>query len=103
VVRFRFLPTNLHIRLVKKLAHVLDGVDISSRTVGEIFDCPEAEARMLVLEEWAELVEPPLTTDADPLENEPHNSSVLQNIHLHRYGKMDKFGQVIYLHSDQTR
>ena len=81
---------------------MLDGVDVSCRLVGEMFDCPDPEARMLLLEEWAALVEPPLTTDVGPLANEPPKPSVLQIIDLHRDGKKDKFAQVVDVHSSQT-
>lgn len=48
----------MRVRLLKKLALFLDGIDLTSRVVGEIFDCSEESARLLVLEGWAEFVDP---------------------------------------------
>jgi hypothetical protein len=46
----------MKVRLTKKLAEMLDGVDLSEHHVGEVFDLPEGEARLIVAEEWAEPV-----------------------------------------------
>jgi hypothetical protein len=56
-----FLRTKSHeffvkIRLTRKLATVLNGVDLSPFKVGDVFRLPEYDAMMLVLEGWAELV-----------------------------------------------
>jgi hypothetical protein len=42
------------VRLTKKLAAVLDGVDVSRRRVGEVFELPSCEADLLIAEGWAE-------------------------------------------------
>jgi hypothetical protein len=41
------------VRLIRKLAQWIDGVDLTGRAVGEVVDLPETEARLLVAEEWA--------------------------------------------------
>ena len=44
------------IRLTRKLAPVLNGVDLSLAEVGEVLVVSEAVAAMLIREGWAELV-----------------------------------------------
>ena len=44
------------VRLTKKLAEVVDGIDISHYAEGDVIDLPEPHARMLVAEGWGELV-----------------------------------------------
>ena len=41
------------IRLTKKLAAVMNGVDVSGVNVGDIVDLPEPAARMMIDEGWA--------------------------------------------------
>ena len=45
----------MRIRLTRKLALCINGVDISGLNVGDVVDLPESNARMLLLEGWAEL------------------------------------------------
>jgi hypothetical protein len=45
----------MQVRLLRKLANVIDGVDLTCHEVGESFDLPAAEARLLIAEGWAEL------------------------------------------------
>ncbi len=87
----------MRIRLVKKLAEVLNDVDLTDRTVGQIFECPERDARMLILEGWADgLGTPPVDQRESPepdngsFENAQLSQSVWQVIDLHREGKKDK-------------
>ncbi|HEY2905480.1 MAG TPA: hypothetical protein VGJ29_06235 [Vicinamibacterales bacterium] len=40
-------------RLTRKLAEMIDGVDLSQRHVGDVFRLAEPEARLLVAEDWA--------------------------------------------------
>ena len=47
----------VRVRLVRKFALVLNGVDLSKVHLGDVVDFPDAAARMLVLEGWAEVVE----------------------------------------------
>lgn len=44
------------IRLIRKLASILNGVDLSKFHVGDVLVVPEATAAMLIREGWAELV-----------------------------------------------
>ena len=48
----------MHVRLFKKFASFLNGVDLRNVRVGECVDLPAATARMMVLEGWAEPVGP---------------------------------------------
>jgi hypothetical protein len=47
----------MKVRLTKKLAEMLDGIDLSTHQVGEVFDLPACEARLIVAEDWAEPVD----------------------------------------------
>ena len=56
------------IRLLRKYAAVLDGFDLTERSVGDVFFVNEDDAAMLAREGWAE----PTTGDArHPLGDEP--------------------------------
>jgi CheY-like chemotaxis protein len=46
----------VQVRLTRKLAQHLDGIDLSHRNVGDVIDVPEREARILIAEGWAERV-----------------------------------------------
>ena len=46
------------VRLTRKLADRLDGVDLSNRSVGDVFEMPASEARLLLAERWAVPIEP---------------------------------------------
>ena len=52
----RILELMQRIRLIKKLAPLLNGIDLSKYDVGDILQMPEATAAMLIREGWAELV-----------------------------------------------
>jgi hypothetical protein len=43
----------MKVRLTRKLANQLDGVDVSTRNEGEVFNLPRAEAELLIAEHWA--------------------------------------------------
>src|SRR5690349_17187274 len=43
----------MRIRLTKKLAERLDGIDVSFRRVGDVLDLPLHDAVLLVAEGWA--------------------------------------------------
>jgi len=49
----------MRIRLVRKLADAIDGVDISPYAVGDVIDLPADEARLLIAERWAASAENP--------------------------------------------
>lgn len=42
------------VRLTRKLADFLDGVDVSDRRVGDVFELSTVEAHLLVAEGWAQ-------------------------------------------------
>ncbi|MGH9145924.1 MAG: hypothetical protein ACRD1Q_04390 [Vicinamibacterales bacterium] len=51
----------LRIRLTRKLAERLNGVDLTGFRAGEVIELPDQAARMLLAEGWAEkVVEKPL-------------------------------------------
>jgi hypothetical protein len=41
------------VRLTRRLADVIDGVDLTGRAVGDIVKLPASEARLLIAEGWA--------------------------------------------------
>jgi hypothetical protein len=41
------------VRLTRKLAENIDGVDLSNHDVGDMFDLPLRKARLLLAEGWA--------------------------------------------------
>ena len=43
----------MKVRLTKKYAERIDGVDLVGRDVGDMLDLPTEKARLLVAEEWA--------------------------------------------------
>ncbi|HTM04544.1 MAG TPA: hypothetical protein VL173_13630 [Vicinamibacterales bacterium] len=43
----------MRIRLTRKLAELLNGVDLSRHRVGDVFDLPLRDAQVLVAEGWA--------------------------------------------------
>jgi hypothetical protein len=43
----------MRVRLTRKLAPLVDGVDLSSHEVGDVFDLPEEQARLVIAEDWA--------------------------------------------------
>lgn len=48
----------MRVRLIRKLANSLNGIDLKKVRVGEVVDVSNSEASMLIAEGWAE----PLTT-----------------------------------------
>lgn len=46
----------MRVRLLRKLATFLNGLDLSHVNVGDVFDLPERDAAMLIREGWAEPV-----------------------------------------------
>jgi hypothetical protein len=43
----------LRIRLTRKFAKSIDGIDLSRRAVGDVIDLPERDAHILIAEGWA--------------------------------------------------
>jgi hypothetical protein len=52
-MRVALIHDGMQVRLTRKLAEQIDGIDLSNQTVGDVFDLPERKARMLVAEGWA--------------------------------------------------
>jgi hypothetical protein len=48
---------SMRIRLIRKPALCLNGVDVANVRVGDVVDLPERDARLLLLEGWAEPVD----------------------------------------------
>jgi hypothetical protein len=44
----------MHITLLRKLADIVDGIDLSGHVVGNVIDLPDEHADLLVAEGWAE-------------------------------------------------
>ena len=47
----------VQVRLTKKLAEIIDGIDLSDRRVGDVVDLPRHEAEILLAEGWASPVD----------------------------------------------
>ena len=45
--------TRMRVLLTRKLADVIDGIDLSSRKIGDVFDVSGTEGRLLLAERWA--------------------------------------------------
>jgi hypothetical protein len=43
----------MRVRLIKKLADTIDGIDLAGCRVGDILDLPRRAARLLIAEQWA--------------------------------------------------
>ena len=43
----------MRVRLVRKFAEAIDGVDLRGHDVDEVFDVSAGDARLLMAEEWA--------------------------------------------------
>jgi hypothetical protein len=62
----------IRIRLTRKLAAVLNGIDVSSLQVGDTLELPDSAAERMIAERWAErivdpmVVNPPLQQPTGP-------------------------------------
>jgi hypothetical protein len=54
------------VRLTRKLAERIDGIDLSRHKVGDVLIVPSHQARLLVAEGWAEIVPPHSRRDQSP-------------------------------------
>jgi hypothetical protein len=43
----------MKVRLTRKLAPLVDGIDLSNYEVGDVFDLPAEQARLVIAEDWA--------------------------------------------------
>ena len=50
----QFGSTEMRVRITRKLAEQIDGVDLTNHDVGDVIDLPDRKARMLVAEGWGE-------------------------------------------------
>jgi hypothetical protein len=57
----------VQVRLTKKLAEAIDGIDLSERRVGDVVDLPKHDAAILLAEGWASPVEPAFGSRTRPL------------------------------------
>ena len=48
----------MRIRLTRRLASSIDGIDLSARRVGDVFDLTGAEGELLIAEGWAMRIAP---------------------------------------------
>src|SRR4051794_22710939 len=46
----------MRVRLLRKLANILDGVDVSAYQIGDVMDVTQLEADILCAEGWVEVV-----------------------------------------------
>ena len=44
----------MRVRIVRKLANFVNGIDLSHCTTGDLIDVPEWQARLMVAERWAD-------------------------------------------------
>ena len=54
----------VRIRLTRKLAARLNGIDVTNQRVGDIMQLPDRAAAMLIAEGWAEAVAEPVPSPA---------------------------------------
>jgi hypothetical protein len=43
----------MRVRITRKLAEAIDGVDLSHNRVGEVIELPDSKARLVIAEGWA--------------------------------------------------
>jgi hypothetical protein len=63
------------VRLTKKLAECIDGVELNDARVGDVLDLPAPQARLLLAEQWAVPHRRPrskASRDADPSAKPTH-------------------------------
>ena len=69
----------MQVRLTKKLAEVIDGIDLSDRRVGDVLNLPKHDAEVLLAEGWASPVEPAFgtgTNRADAHDRPPRSTKI---------------------------
>ena len=53
----------VRVRLIRKLADHLDGIDLSKYNIGDVFNLPRREAELLIREGWAVIADSASTLD----------------------------------------
>lgn len=48
------MVTEMRVKLVRKFANVINGIDLTNLCVGEVLDLKDRDASMLIAEGWAE-------------------------------------------------
>ena len=74
---------SVQVKLIRKLAEIIDDVDTSDREVGDTFRIPEDKARLLVAERWADIVEPKRRgrpSDGNALDDDSRRSYLRQSL-----------------------
>jgi hypothetical protein len=66
----------VRIRLIKKLAEMIDGIDLTGRNAGDLLDLTKLEARILLAEGWA-VREPGRGNPRQYVSRTPHPSTRL--------------------------
>jgi hypothetical protein len=71
----------MRVRLVRKLADILDGIDVSAYKSGDILNLSQRDAELLIAEQWAVSVEyAPHTAQPSP----PASDAILAIAQLNR-------------------
>jgi hypothetical protein len=78
------------IRLTRKLADYLDGVDVSSRRQGDVFELPTLEAQLLIAEGWAAAHIPPVVVGQFGAEKSPTSESQTPSDSSRVIGNVDR-------------
>jgi hypothetical protein len=76
----------VRVKLVKKLALALNGIDLTPYQVGQEFACSDAEAVLLIREGWAQSV----SENGNPLRLEPPSEPILAMIDRLREGLKER-------------
>ena len=76
----------MRIKLIKKLALVLNGLDLSPYRVGQEFSCSQADGQMLIQEGWAQ----PVKDNGNGIDVEPPPESILAIIDRLREGLKER-------------
>ena len=76
----------VRVKLVKKLALMLDGIDLSPYCVGEELACSQADGLLLIREGWAQ----PVNENGAAIDIEPPSESILAIIERLRDGLKER-------------
>ena len=52
-IAFAFVHATMRVRLTRKFADEIDGIDLKGHEVGDVLDLPEPQAHLILAEEWA--------------------------------------------------
>jgi hypothetical protein len=64
----------VRVRLIRKFADRINGLDISASGAGDLLDLPASEARMLILEGWATAAKAPTRQSQPPQPRRPQKA-----------------------------